>query len=207
MVIFIALIDSRVGLYVSLPSNMIVIKNKDFMGLLCLRAPLLFTHRANVDELEVHLIVFDIHDITLLGARIALACVIGAFNTCHVGQCGVELCEGIEKDLITLRRLLLEINLQNQSSLLVLLLIPTVLTESHQLIILLIQIEIESACGAEIRRFHNWFYYTLRVLPASILYVGTSDPQRRHAAIESDTGERFRPPVKIDRPKKGWQTV
>jgi hypothetical protein len=51
----------------------------------------------------------------------------------------------------------------------------------------LIEVEIESACGTEIRRFHNWFYYTLRVLPASILYVGTSDPQRL-VEIESDTG-------------------
>jgi hypothetical protein len=50
------------------------------------------------------------------------------------------LCERVEKDLIALRRLLLEINLQNQSSLLVLLLIPTVLTDTHQFIVLLMEI-------------------------------------------------------------------
>ena len=129
------------------------------MGLLCLRAPLFFTHRAYVDKFEVHLIVFDIHDITLLRSRIALTTIIGAFNTRHMGQCRVELCEGIEKDLITFRGLLLEINLQNKSSLLVLLLIPTVAACSYQLIVLLIEVEIESACGAEISRLHGLLYY------------------------------------------------
>jgi len=125
------------------------------MGLLCLRAPLLFAHRADVDELEVHLVVFDIHDITLLGSRIALACVIGAFNACYVGKSRVKHREGIKKDLIALRSLLLEINLQNESSFRILLLIPTVLTESHQLIILLIQIQEEPARGTEIGRLHR----------------------------------------------------
>jgi len=116
---------------------------------------LLFTHRADVDEFEIHLVVFDIHDITLLGSRIALACVIGTFNACHMGKGGVELREGIKKDLIALRSLLLEINLQNESSFRILLLIPTVLTDPHQLIILLIQIQEEPARGTEIGRLHR----------------------------------------------------
>ena len=159
------------------------IKNKD-LSLLCLRAPLLFTHGADVDKLQIDRIMFDIHDITILRSCITFTAIIGAFNARDMGKCGVELGEGVNKYLIPLRRLLLEINLQNQSSFRILLLIPTVLTDPHQLIVLLIEVEIESACGTEIRRFHNWFYYTLRVLPASILYVGTSDPQR---LVESPT--------------------
>jgi hypothetical protein len=116
---------------------------------------LLFTHRAYIDELEIHLIVFDIHDITLLRSRIALAAVIGAFNARHMGQCGVELGKGVKKDLITLRGLLLEIDLQNQSPLLILLLIPTVLTDPHQLIILLVEVKIEMAYTTKVGGLHG----------------------------------------------------
>lgn len=116
---------------------------------------MLFAYRANIDKLEVHLIVLDIHDITLLRSRIALAAVIGAFNACHMGQCGVKHREGVKKDLIPLRRLLLEIDLQNQPSLLVLLLIPTVLTDSHQLIILLVEVKIEMAYTTKVGGLHG----------------------------------------------------
>ena len=101
---------------------------------------------------------------------------------------GVELSILVDKDLIAFRGLFLEINFQNESSFLVLLLIPTVAACSEQLIILLIQIEIESACRAEISGLHDRFYYTLRVLPASILYEARRRPLNRPMAIESDTG-------------------
>jgi len=169
---------------------------------------LFFTHGAYIEELECHWVKFHVQYITLLGSRIALATIIGAFNARDVGKCGVKLRVLVDKDLITLGRLLFQINLQNESSFRVLLLIPTVLTDAHQLVLLLMEIHEIGADFAEISRFHDWFYYTSRVLPSSILYaVGTSDPQRPPAAIESDMGERFSGPVKIDRPKKGCQMV
>jgi hypothetical protein len=114
-------------------------------------------------------------------------------------------CELIHENTITLRGLLLKINLQNESSLLVLLLISTVLTDAHQLIILLIQIEIEFACGTEIGWLHgSTIPYEFCPLQFYTALVGTSEIPM---AIESDTRERFRAPVKIDRPKKGCRMV
>jgi hypothetical protein len=72
---------------------------------------------------------------------------------------GVELSILVDKYLIAFRGLFLEINFQNESSFLVLLLIPTVAACSEQLIILLIQIEIESACRAEIGGLHGSTIY------------------------------------------------
>jgi hypothetical protein len=111
----------------------------------------------------------------------------------------------IHENTITLRGLLLEINLQNQSSLFVFLLIPTVAAYSYQFIVLLIQIEIEFACGTEIGWLHgSTIPYEFCPLQFYTALVGTSEIP---VAIESDTRERFRAPVKIDRPKKGCRMV
>lgn len=179
-------------------------KNKDLTGFftfLCLGAPLFFTHRADVDELEIHLVVLDIHDIARLGTCVALTSVIGTFDACHVGKGRIKLGKGVQKDFIPLGCLLLEINLQNESSFRILFLIPTVLTDAHQLILLLVQIQEEPACGTEISRLHRSTIY--RMDSRFNFMVGRNSP----ADIESDTRERLRAPVKIDRLKKGCRVV
>jgi hypothetical protein len=51
----------------------------------------------------------------------------------------------------------------------------------------LIQIEIEMAGRAKVGGLHDRFYYTLRVLPASILYEVRRRRREFLAAMESDT--------------------
>jgi len=84
--------------------------------------------------------MLDVNHITFLGTRIALATIIRAFNACHMGKGRVELGILVDQYLIALRSLLLEINLQNESSFFIFLLIPTIATQSHQFVLFLMEI-------------------------------------------------------------------
>jgi len=74
----------------------VVIKNKDLLGLLTfltfltfwpflrLRAPLLFAHDTMINKLESYSVIFQIQNVALLCSCITITCIIVAFNGCDM---------------------------------------------------------------------------------------------------------------------------
>jgi hypothetical protein len=76
---------------------------------LCTGAPLFITDVTDIEELQIHLVIFDIDNITRCRALNGGAILIFTFNVVDVWQRGVFTCEFIHNHFVTFTNLLFKV--------------------------------------------------------------------------------------------------